>query len=295
MTAESLNSNTICLAAVGHDPEGKWVEHFANSNDLLSSLYREKVISLSKKTHYLTIDKAVALGWRVDVEPLSVGSARFAVIRRGLETDNSFINLWDGDRILHAALYGEDELRDIVRKIPHFDFFVAGATPEAIATHQSSMTVWEGVKSWALGHYLGFKGDIATRGCFGFSREYAKFLIQHEDSKGDDTDALFAVLSVAFKNQISNGQIPETGRETIGYQEYSKATSYEDWVFDGLTPEESAARKNTHRDFTRRAESVLRAIILAQSIGRRYDLGFFPDEEEGMKQLINRLSITIKS
>lgn len=290
MDQEIVDSNRICLAAVGHDPEGRWVDHLEAGNSLLASLYPSRLISLTERTHHSTIDIASSLGWEVDAEELPVGSARFAVIRRGLETDYNFINLWDGDRVLYAAIYGSDDLRHIVGEIPKHDFFMAGATKEAIATHQPSMTTWEGVKSWALGHYLGIKGDIATRGCFGFSREYANFLVQHEDSKGDDTDALFAILSLAFKKQISTGQLPETGRDTTGYHEYSKATSYEDWIFEGLTQKESAGRKNTHRDFTRRAESVIRAIVLAQRIGQSYDLGFPPEGEEGMEDMFKRLA-----
>lgn len=286
---EGLSDTTICLAAVGHDPDGKWAEHFANTNKLLNSLYAKKVLSLSDRTHNSTIDTALSLGWRVDVEPLRVGSARFAVIRRGIETESNFINYWDGDRILHAATHAKDELTDITNEIPKYEFFVAGATKEAIAAHQSSMTVWEGVKSWALGHYLGITGDIANRGCFGFSREYASFVVQHEDSEGDDTDALFAILPLAFRKLIEGHILPETGRDLVGYCEYSRATSYEDWMFEGLTREESAARKNTQRDFTRRAESVIRAIVLAQSIGEKYDLGFPNPGEETMKEMINRL------
>lgn len=289
MSQEAI-ANNICLSAVGHDPDGRWVDHLTNSNDLLIELYGNRIVSFSDRTHSNTVDAALSLGWRVDVEPLTVGSARFAVIRRGLETDCSFINLWDGDRILHASTYGVDELKDIVGRIPQYDFFVAGASKDAIATHQSSMTSWEGVKSWALGHYLGISGDIANRGCFGFSREYANFLVQHEDSKGDDTDALFAILPLAFRQLIAKDQLSATGRETIGYDEYFKATSYEDWMFEGLTRKESAARKNTHRDFTRRAESVLRAIALAQRIGERYDLGFPPQGEETMESMIKRLA-----
>lgn len=290
MAQEILDSNSICLAAVGHDPEGRWTGCLEAANPLLASLYPSRFISLTERTHHSTIDVASYLGWKVDVEELPVGSARFAVVRRGLGTDHPFINLWDGDRILYAAIYGGEELRDIVGRIPQYDCFIAGATPEAIDTHQSSMTVWERVKSWALGHYLGIEGDVATRGCFGFSRDYAQFLIQHEDSKGDDTDALFAILSLAFKKLISAGQLPATGKDTIGYHEYSQVTSYEDWIFEGLTQDESASRKNTHRDFTRRAESVIRAIVLAQTIGRRYGLGFPPEEEETMADMIKRLA-----
>lgn len=290
MTQEILGSNSICLAAVGHDPEGRWTSCLEAANPLLASLYPSRFISLTKRTHRSTIDVASSLGWKVDVEELPVGSARFAVIRRGLETNHPFINLWDGDRILYAAIYGGEELRDIVRRIPQYDCFIVGATPEAIDTHQSSMTVWERVKSWALGNYLGIKGDIATRGCFGFSREYANFLLQHEYSRGDDTDGLFAILSLAFRKLIATGQLQSTGRDTIGYCEYTQATSYEGWIYEGLTQEESASRKNTYGDFARRAESVIRAIVLAQAIGRRYGLGFPLEGEETMADMVKRLA-----
>lgn len=290
MVREMLDSNNVCLAAVGHDPQGRWAGHLEAADPLLGNLYPTKLVSLTEKTHHTTIDTALALGWKVDVEELPVGSARFAVIRRGLETDCNFINLWDGDRVLYAAIYGEEELRDIVKRIPQYDFFMAGATPEAIATHQPSMTVWERVKSWALGNYLGIEGDIATRGCFGFSREYANFLLQHEYSRGDDTDGLFAILSLAFRKLIATGQLQSTGRDTIGYCEYTQATSYEGWIYGGLTQEESVSRKNTYGDFTRRAESVIRAIVLAQAIGRRYGLGFPLEGEETMADMVKRLA-----
>lgn len=288
MPEKRLNS-TICLATIGHDPEGRWVDHLSRSNPVLASLFPARIISLTDETHNSTIDTAFFLGWRVEVENLPVGSARFAVIRRGLEIGVPFINYWDGDRILYAAQNGVEDLRDIQRRIPQYDCFIAGATRKAITTHQSSMTCWEEVKSWALGHYLGIKGDIATRGCFGFSKEYAQLLIQHELTTGDDTDAIFAILPLAFRKLIESGQLPATGRETIGYRAYSKATSYEDWLFEGLTSEESRNRKDTQQDFTRRAESVLRQIILAQDIGRRYDLGF-PSPGASMQEIINCLA-----
>lgn len=278
MNESVSDSNRICLAVVGHDPEGRWSDHLESANSLLTSLYPNRLISLTEKTHYTTIDTAIALGWEVDVEALPMGSARFAVMRRGLETTNGYINLWDGDRLLHAAKRAPQELDDIVQKIPQYDCFIAGATRLAIATHQPSMTCWEEVKSWVLGHYLGIQGDIATRGCFGFSREFARFLVQHEWSAGDDTDALFAILPLVFKSLIVHGQ-SATGRETVGYAEYDVATSYEDCEFDGLSPQASAAAKNTHQDFMRRGISVLQQIMLAQSIGQKYNLGFPPKGE----------------
>ena len=217
--------NEICLVAAGHDPEGRWVEHLEAANPLLEELSSTRFVSLTEGTHFSTVDTALKVGWKVNVEPLAVGSARFAVIRRGLKTNCDFVNLWDGDRLLYAAIYGSEELRDIVERIPKYDFFMAGATREAIATHQSSMPSWEEVKSWALGSYLGIKGAIASRGCFGFSREYAEFLVQHENAEGDETDAIFVILSLAFKKLMSAGQLPSTGRETVGYSEYAKATS----------------------------------------------------------------------
>lgn len=287
--SERIFDSNICLAAVGHDPQGRWADYLSKGDPLLSNLYPNRLISLTERTHNSTIDRASELGWEVTVEELSVGSARFASIRRGLATGNPFINYWDGDRLLHATEYAREELKDIVTRIPNYDCFIAGATREAIVTHQPSMTSWEEVKSWALGHYIGIKGDIATRGCFGFSREFGLFLVQHEDSKGDETDAIFAILPLAFRSLIDAGQLPETGRETVGYHEYDRATAYEDWMFEGLTPEESAKRKNSPRDFNRRAEAVLRALVLAENIGQQYNLGF-PSEGGGIKDMLKRLA-----
>lgn len=293
MKEQTLVSGSICLTAVGHDPDGRWEEHFERSEQVLRLLYSAKMISLTYRTHNNTKDTALRLGWRMDEEDLPVGGARFAVIRRGLETGYPFINYWDGDRVLYAAQHGVEDLKDIVGKIPQYDCFIAGATRRAIVTHQPSMTSWEEVKSWALGHYLGITGDIANRGCFGFSKEFAQFLVQHEGFTGDETDALFAILPLAFRKLIAAGRLPDTGRKTVGYKAYKDATSYADWIYEGLTAEESAERKNNHSDFMRRFESAIRIIVLAQSIGEKYELGF-PPAGERMADKISELTTTIE-
>ena len=54
MNLESLDSN-ICLSAVGHDPQGSWVDHLTNSNNVLTQLYDKRILSLSDRTHNSTV------------------------------------------------------------------------------------------------------------------------------------------------------------------------------------------------------------------------------------------------
>lgn len=282
-------TESVCLYAVGHDPTGVWAPHFGRIHEPILSLNRvmDKQISFTPGTASRTIDEAGKFGWQVYLEDLPVGRARFMGVRRIVEAVTTHGNLWDGDRLIHALEYGSDELKDFTEEVVKHDFFLAGATSEAIATHQRSMTVWEGVKSWLLGRYIGIEGDIANRGCFAFSKELAKFISEQPETEGDDTDGLFPLLAVAFREQIRRGQINPTNRKAIGYREYQKITSYEDWLFEGCSPEMSAVRKNTHADFTRRAESVLMIITNAQVVSDRYHLGLV--EGEPFSQMLQRV------
>lgn len=245
---------SVCLYAVDHDPNGVWASHFERINEPILSLelVEDRQISFTSRTATKTIDEAEKFGWQVHIEDLPIGSARFMGVRRIAQATTTHGNLWDGDRLIHALECGPDELRDFTERLITYDFFFAGATPEAIATHQRSMIVWEGVKSWLLGHYIGVDGDIATRGCFSFSKELAQFISWQPETTGNDTDGLFPLLAVAFREQIGRGLIEPTNRIPIGHGEYKMITSYEDWLFEGCSSEESADRKNTYDDFIRR-------------------------------------------
>lgn len=259
----------IVVSTIGHDPEGKWAPHFSRVNEKIDEIYVQKIISFTPRTSEATIKAAEANDWQVFVEETSIGVGRFKAIERGLNGETSFINLWEGDRLLHAATVAPLELRDLAQEIPNYDFFIVGATTEGIKTHPSSMTPWESIKSWWLGHYLGFEGDIANRGSFGFSREFATFALTYQLADNDETDGLFPVLALAYQNLLrSEGKI---GRG-IGYAEYSKIASFEDWIFEGLTQEESARRKTSLNDFFRRGAHVSRILKTADDVALMYGL-----------------------
>lgn len=284
-------TSSICLYAVGHDPQGTWASHFEKINEAIVSLtlVKDRQIAFTPKTTPKTIGEAEKFGWQVHIEDNPVGRARFMGVRRIAEAATTHGNLWDGDRLIHALELkgGHDELRDFTEAVVKHDFLLAGATPEAIATHQSSMTVWEGVKSWLLGRYIGIEGDIANRGCFGFSKELAEFVGSHLATEGDDADGLIPLLAVAFREQIRRGKINPTNYIPIGYREYNIMTRYEDWVFEGRPSEESACAKNTYYDFYRRMESVLKIFMNAQDVSEKYKLGLV--EGESIREMLKRV------
>lgn len=259
----------VVVSAIGHDPEGRWASHFPRVNEQLDEIYAQKLISFTPRTSESTIRAARDNNWRVFIEETSIGVGRFKAIERGLEEDKGFINLWEGDRLLHAASVAPQELKDLTAAIPNYDFFIVGATVEGIKTHPSSMTPWEGVKSWWLGHYLGFEGDIANRGSFGLSREFATFLLTYQLSENDETDGLIPIMALAHQKLLmSKGKV---GRG-IGYAEYPNITLFEDWIFEGLTQEESARRKTSPDDFLRRGAHVMRILKKADEVAIAYGL-----------------------
>lgn len=260
----------VIISAIGHDPAGRWAEHFLRVDPILSN-YPNRLISFTETTNQATVSTATDCGWQVVVEKASINRARFRAVNRGLKEGGQFINLWDGDRLLYAAATAPHELEDLIHKIPHYDFLIVGATAEGIKTHPSSMTVWEGVKSWRLGRYLGIEGDIANRGCFGFSREFATFLSTYQLEDTDEIEGLFPILALAYQKILKEGDSLQQNRG-IGYIEYPTLASFEDWMFEGLTPEESAGRKTSVNDFNLRGRHVMRILETAERIAATYGL-----------------------
>lgn len=275
----------IIVSAIGHDPEGKWADHFPRVKEHLDEIYAQKLILFTPRTRETTIRAARNNDWQVFVEEASIGVARFKAVEHGLDQGEGFINLWEGDRLLHAASVAPQELKGLTQAIPKYDFFIVGATSEGIKTHPSSMTVWEGIKSWWLGHYLGFEGDIANRGSFGLSREFATFLLTYQLGENDETDGLIPIMALAHQELLKRaGQV---GRG-IGYAEYPNIASFENWIFEGLTPEESAKRNTSTDDFFRRGVHVMRILKTADDVALAYGL-ISPEETfDNIRKLLQR-------
>lgn len=265
--------SSSCLTVVGHDPEGRWAPYFPEINETIDYLYSNKLISFTSDTHPTTIDSAGNCKWQIVVEESSINEARYRAVARGLVLDDGFINYWDGDRLLHAVTVAPDELEEWTRIIQKYNFLIMGATAWAVKTHPRSESVWEGVKSWWLGKYLGFEGDIANRGCFGFSREFATFISTYQLAEDDETDSLFPMLALAYQKSLTENGLLQPNRG-IGYKEYSRIASYEDWIFEGLTQEESARRKSSLPDFARRKSHVYAILKTADKIAKMYGLVF---------------------
>lgn len=279
---------TICVAAVDHDPKGTHAEFYKPATEVLENWYDVLLVDFTINTHPDTIQAARDYGWRGKTADLSIGQNRFSALRSALETNCDFIHLFDGDRLLYAATKGPDDLLNFGTATPLYDFLIAGATPSAIATHQKSMTGWESVKSWALGRALGIDGDIANRGCFSFSKEFAQFTVQYPPAPEDETDGIFPLLAIAY-NKYQREKNIDNGRQSWGYREYDKAFRYEDWLFEkGVTQEESAQRKNTYVDFIHRATSVIRILYNMRSIDERFNLNLLTDEERTVFDEMNQ-------
>lgn len=264
----------VVLSAMGQDLKGEWAQHFPKASERLEGLYSKMLISFTPATEENTIRAAVNSGWQVVVEETTINAGRLRAIERGLYQGDSFVNVWEADRLLHAAMVAPLELGHLARQIPNYDFLILGATNEGIKTHPLSMTVWEGVKSWWLGRYLGIEGDISNRGSFGFSREFATFVLSYGLDDKDETDGAFPVLALVYQQLLqANGQ---SGRG-IGYFEYFKMASFENWMFEGSTPEESAKRHSSVQDYLKRHAHVERILQTADRIALLHGLTS-PDE-----------------
>lgn len=258
---------SIVVSAVEHDPQGLRAKHFQRATYAVESLYQERFISFTERSHHNTIDAARDCGWDIVVEETSMSAGRFRGVERGLSAGSGFINLWDADRLIYAANIAPDELKVLTQDLPQYDFFIAGGTPEAIKTHPSSLIVREAVKSWRLGRYLDIEGDIANRGCLGFSREFATFALTHSFTEEDEPEGALPILAVAYQHLLRERR--QEGRG-IGYKEYSKITTFDEWFYEESNPEECAIRKSTLEDFEKRRVHVDKILETAERFASRY-------------------------
>jgi hypothetical protein len=263
----------VILTAIGHDPEGTWATPITQGASKINEIYNKdaKVIIFTSKTNQATVKAALDTDWQVVIEdnPQSpINGSRMEALRRGLalgskgnishddikaKVNDYYLNYWDGDRLFHAALVAPDELKALKTEIPKYDFFIAGASPESLQTHPESMIRWEAEKSRFFGHFLDFKGDIANRGTFGFSRQFANWLLSSSYIETDETDALFTAKALAFNEFLKEAGIKTKG---IGYAEYERLTNFENWRYEGLTPEQSREKHNTEEESAKRKQSV---------------------------------------
>ncbi len=257
----------ITAAAIGHDPSGSWVSILRELGQVATQIYDRVEASFTPRTDPETLKAANEAGWHVTVDDLSIGAGRVEAIRTAMQTpETQFVHLWDGDRFLFGLWTDQLEVRKFVADIPMYDCLLGGTSEEGIKTHQPSMYTWEYVKSFGLAMPFGIKADMFNRGSIALSRNIAQFLLDSDEiTRGDaaggfEGEGIIAGLVYTYKKQREQGLLPDTDRQPFGYLELPHALGYEDWIFQGLTREESAAQKSTPIDFVFRGEHALRIL-----------------------------------
>lgn len=223
----------IALVATLHDPEGAlaglaapfvagWLERF-----------REVVIFTGGEGGGPTGRLLAAAGARLvtDDAPQGVdqmGRVRLAALRAAGE--HPFYLMMDLDRLIHWERTFPDELRQVERGLPDYDFLVLGRTPRAFESHPHVQRETERLANAAFAATFGETWDI-TGGQRGLSAAAAAALAQHSRCDTLGVDGAWPILCRHLGLKV--GYRPTEGLEFETADRYAHEIArlgYEGWL-----------------------------------------------------------------
>ena len=127
-------------------------------------------------------------------QPDNWSGGRYAALQASLETNSSYIQYADLDRLLRWVETRPDEWLHTVDKIMSSDSLIIGRTPFAYQTHPAALVRTEAISNQVVSHFLGRFMDVSA-GSKGFSREAADYIIAHTiPGRALGTDAEWPIL-----------------------------------------------------------------------------------------------------
>jgi hypothetical protein len=178
------------LAVTHHDAEGRMLEQAQRVLPRLAAHYAGIAVQATTQSEPRGLELLRAHGADVRVEPpgtrdglMSVGQARREALMQALELGAECVHLCDYDRALHWAEFHNDELAQVVARLPAHDFTVLGRTRRAFDSHPRVQRDTERIINDLFAAAFGQAWDV-TAASRGLTRAAADWLAAHSD---DDT------------------------------------------------------------------------------------------------------------
>jgi hypothetical protein len=127
-------------------------------------------------------------------QPDNWSGGRYAALQVSLETNSSFIQYADLDRLLRWVETRPDEWLHTLKKLMSSDSLIIGRTPFAYLTHPTALVQTEAISNQVVSHFLGRFMDVSA-GSKGFCREAADYIVANTvPGHAMGTDAQWPIL-----------------------------------------------------------------------------------------------------
>ncbi len=206
----------IALISTLHDSVGWSIEPIKDLSPLLSELFDQRLVVVTKATIPAVVEVLVASGWTLVAPKSSVGveyisDSRRRVLRASLDAGSDFMHLVDMDRVLHWARNFPSELRDVVGTIPEHSFLIIGRTKRALETHPRNQIDTEALANRVFSLIYGRDVDI-TAASRGISRDAAEVILKYSRGRFFDTDSEWPTILLCASD-IEIGYLEVEGLE----------------------------------------------------------------------------------
>jgi len=212
----------VAWISILHDPSGVLTEHLRRHLHSLSRLYSGLYVVATHATHEDSIEELVGQGCVVELQKGGgvglefAGDARRQALRLSVRNGHRHSHFVDLDRIIRWEEKYPDELREVVKLIPKFDFLVIGRTERAYNTHPRTQMETEKLANKVCSLIVGREIDI-TAASRGISKEAAEIILKHSKAKYFETDSEWPII-IHCKSQMPIEYVRVDGLE------------YEDWM-----------------------------------------------------------------
>lgn len=130
-----MTTKPVLLTTV-HDPHGKLLADAHQQLAILANLYTGMVIEATTTTDYRLKGILYPFGMVSYAPPGDIGTARRRLLKSGIRYFyGRHFHLCDFDRLLHWRMRWPEELQQVLKDLPEYDFTVLGRTERAMGTH----------------------------------------------------------------------------------------------------------------------------------------------------------------
>ncbi|KPV65262.1 MAG: hypothetical protein AOA65_0297 [Candidatus Bathyarchaeota archaeon BA1] len=171
----------ICLTGTGGHPGLNALA--MKYQPILDTIYDKSIVVVPSKPDSTAVKVLERLGVDVKLQKGStLGYARKESIEHALQEEFNHIHFCDYDRILHWVMTYPEELKQITKHIPSFDFLILGRNFRAFLSHPPVQVMFEALTNFIYFLVTNDLIDVAAMSR-GMSNDVASFLIKNVQSQ----------------------------------------------------------------------------------------------------------------
>jgi hypothetical protein len=207
----------VALSFNIHNLNKAIVKNVTNYFPRISELYEEMYAIATSATHEDVISVLEEQG--VQVIPQTgggvgleyIGDARRQALQVGIRNGNEYTHFIEFDRLLRWVSSYPNELKEVVEKIPDYDFLVLGRTPRAFNTHTRCQIETETISNKVISLIIGNEMDF-TCASRGISRNAGEVILEKSTATHVSTDSEWPII-IKYLTDFPIGYIQVDGLE----------------------------------------------------------------------------------